>query len=253
MREKNAHMRKGRVEQANALALRIGSEFIAFNYGPLKEETKSVGTRDFWSAVRDITGKRRSTTTFSCVDADSLNAHYAKVSTDRSYLQPPLKHTCCCPTDWPSEMLVFEQLDKLKPTAAGPDLLPSWFLKLAAPSIARPLAHLYNLSFIQSTLPSQWKTAAITPIPKIPLPSSCSDFRPISLTPILCSHGTTLAQIVHLPCPVLSHQSDQLRHQRSVCLQTVRLNLRRLDIHSAISLRCAWVSPLCSRDLVWLQ
>ena len=55
MREKNFHIPRRRVEQANALALRIGSEIIAFNSGRLKAETKSVGTRDMWSAVRDIT------------------------------------------------------------------------------------------------------------------------------------------------------------------------------------------------------
>ena len=102
-------MRKGRVEQAKALALRIGSEIIAVNSGHMKAETKSVGTRDMWSAVRDITGKRRSTTTFSCVDAKSLNTHYAKVFTDRSYHQPPLKQACRCPTDWRSKMLVSKQ------------------------------------------------------------------------------------------------------------------------------------------------
>jgi hypothetical protein len=34
-------------------------------------------------------------------------------------------------------------------------------------------------------LPRQWLSAVITPIPKVPSPSSLSDFRPISVTPIL--------------------------------------------------------------------
>ena len=34
-------------------------------------------------------------------------------------------------------------------------------------------------------VPVQWKQAVITPLPKINKPLSCSDFRPISLTPIL--------------------------------------------------------------------
>jgi hypothetical protein len=36
------------------------------------------------------------------------------------------------------------------------------------------------------TVPSQWLTAVITPVPKISAPSTLSDFRPISVTPILC-------------------------------------------------------------------
>lgn len=81
---------------------------------------------------------------------------------------------------------MFLALDKIKPTSAGPDLLPSWFLKLGAPFFAAPVSHLFNLSLNSSTVPKQWKSAVISPIPKIPLPLSCSDFRPISLTPILC-------------------------------------------------------------------
>ena len=35
------------------------------------------------------------------------------------------------------------------------------------------------------TVPTQWKTSLIIPIPKVSQPTSPSDFRPISLTPIL--------------------------------------------------------------------
>jgi len=34
-------------------------------------------------------------------------------------------------------------------------------------------------------VPNQWLTAVITPVPKIPNPGTLSDFRPISVTPIL--------------------------------------------------------------------
>jgi len=75
-------------------------------------------------------------------------------------------------------------LDKLKSTSSGPDLIPSWFLKLAACSIAEPLTHLFNLSLSTSIVPQQWKQAIIKPIPKVTQPTTCTDFRPISLTSI---------------------------------------------------------------------
>ena len=179
-------MRSGHTEKANALAIRIGSEIVSFNSGRLKREATDFNPKDLWSAVRDITGKRRTTPTFTCCDAAGLNAHYCNVSTDPAYKDPDLKHTCLPQSSWPSDFAVFGALNNLRPSAAGPDLLPSWFLKLGAPLFAAPVAHLFNLSLNQSSVPNQWKTAAITPIPKIPLPLSCSDFRPISLTPILC-------------------------------------------------------------------
>jgi len=83
------------------------------------------------------------------------------------------------------EKTVFFLLDKLVATAQGSDLLPYWFLKVIATCIAKPLAHIFNLSLINSDYPSQWKKAIIAPLPKIPSPVSCADYRPISLTPIL--------------------------------------------------------------------
>src|SRR5437867_983029 len=59
------------------------------------------------------------------------------------------------------------------------------FLKIAACSFCSPLTYIFNLSLHSGTVPLQWKRAIIKPIPKIPHPSTCSDFRPISLTPIL--------------------------------------------------------------------
>ena len=44
---------------------------------------------------------------------------------------------------------------------------------------------MFNLSFQTGIIPHQWKIANIVPIPKIPNPSSLTDFRPISLTPII--------------------------------------------------------------------
>ena len=76
-------------------------------------------------------------------------------------------------------------LDNVKPTAVGLDSLPHWFLKLAAPSISLPLSYLFNLSLGQSIVPVQWKASIITPVPKVPQPQNCVDYRPISITPIL--------------------------------------------------------------------
>jgi hypothetical protein len=64
-------------------------------------------------------------------------------------------------------------LDRLKPTATGMDGLPAWFLRLLAPIIAAPLAALLNQSIAAGVAPRQWKTAVITPVPKIPAPVGC--------------------------------------------------------------------------------
>ena len=42
-----------------------------------------------------------------------------------------------------------------------------------------------HLSVSWSVVPDQWKTSVITPVAKIPRPTICADYRPISVTPIL--------------------------------------------------------------------
>ena len=84
-----------------------------------------------------------------------------------------------------SEEQIFRLLDVGRPTASGMDGLPHWYLHVAALFISAPLAHLFNLSLSFSYVPPQWRVGVITPVPKVPTPSSCSDFRLITVTPIL--------------------------------------------------------------------
>ena len=65
------------------------------------------------------------------------------------------------------------------------DNLPAWFLRMGAPFFAEPLTLLLNESIRNSVVPVQWKQAFILPFPKVPQPKAPSDFRPISITPVL--------------------------------------------------------------------
>src|SRR6218665_207137 len=84
-----------------------------------------------------------------------------------------------------NEQQIFKVLDQLRPTTEGIDHLPDWFLRLLAPICARSLASLINLSLGCSYVPLQWKMAVFHPVPKIKTPVGPSDYRPISVVPIL--------------------------------------------------------------------
>ena len=47
------------------------------------------------------------------------------------------------------------------------------------------ISDIFNCSFHTGTVPVSWLTAIVTPVPKVPHPASLSDFRPISVTPVL--------------------------------------------------------------------
>ena len=105
--------------------------------------------------------RRRST-------AESLNDHYAAISTDHSYTPPHRRQYTATDveTEYVNEWRIFNLLDQLHPTATGLDGLPAWFLRLGAPVFCKPVARLFNLSVGTSTVPVQWKKARIRPVPK---------------------------------------------------------------------------------------
>jgi hypothetical protein len=70
-------------------------------------------------------------------------------------------------------------------TAPGGDKLPYWMFKFCSYELAEVVAHIYNYSLRSSVLPRQWRTAVITPVPKISCPSTLSSFKPISVTPMM--------------------------------------------------------------------
>ena len=84
-----------------------------------------------------------------------------------------------------TEEEIFRILDGHKSTATGLDGIPAWSLRLGAAIFAAPLAALFNLSISKSVVPRQWKQALICPIPKVKQPKNPSDFRPISITPVI--------------------------------------------------------------------
>jgi hypothetical protein len=83
--------------------------------------------------------------------------------------------------------IIFKHLCNLKPkTGCGPDGLAAVFLKNVAGSIAFPLSFIYSKSFELSALPDIWKSAVVTPVFKKGSPSDACNYRPISITCIIC-------------------------------------------------------------------
>ena len=81
---------------------------------------------------------------------------------------------------------VLKELQNLDPyKSAGLDNLDPFFLKLSAKIVATPIPSLFNLSFVSSEIPKDWKAAAVIPLFKgvDTLDPNC--YRPISILPCL--------------------------------------------------------------------
>ena len=86
-----------------------------------------------------------------------------------------------------SEERVKKKLLNLNPyKAPGADNLHPRILKDLSVSLSLPLSILYTESFKQQKLPQDWKDAVITPLYKKDEKCLASNYRPISLTSIIC-------------------------------------------------------------------
>ena len=195
-------------EEACSIALKIGKEIAKYNSSRLKHLGKDTSSADLWDAVRQVItqSKQNSTSPPTSITAIELNDHYSSISTDNCYSEPLKKSTVMISNNPISEMQVFYILDSLHHTAEGLDGLPAWFIRVAAPFFSKAIAHLFNLSISQSHVPSQWKTAIIHPIAKVNKPTLPSDFRPISVVPIISRTLEKLVVRSHL-YPILENPS----------------------------------------------
>ena len=108
------------------------------------------------------------------------------------YKQPAPLERVPLESDSPVILRVTEQrvqraLDVLNPRkACGPDRTPSWLLKECCDLVAYPITEILNASYAGQRLPTIWKMADVTPLPKKkPVVDIQKELRPISLTPCI--------------------------------------------------------------------
>ena len=123
--------------------------------------------------------------------ADTLNKHYHQVftkedDTDTPTLEPrDAEDTLTSIAIQKDEVL--KKLKSLKiSSAVGQDNIYPCILKETQLEIAGPLKHMFKLSINEGTLPRDWKDGNITPIFKKGSRTNPANYRPISLTSVVC-------------------------------------------------------------------
>ncbi|BHF72241.1 hypothetical protein SprV_0401530500 [Sparganum proliferum] len=85
------------------------------------------------------------------------------------------------------EESILEELKSLKECKSpGPNEIPAKLLFELARQLAKPLSFLCQKSFDAGILPTDWKTAHITPLYKSGSRALATNYRPVSLTSICC-------------------------------------------------------------------
>ena len=120
--------------------------------------------------------------------AQQINSHFADICQqlpplDRSSL--PAFLPARSPPPHIEEFQVAKRLQSLKSRRSiTPIDLPIRLYKEFAPELATPLTSIFNASIKQSKSPTPWKTAYVTPLPKVTNPQAFTNLRPVAITPI---------------------------------------------------------------------
>ena len=124
--------------------------------------------------------------------AEELNKYFASVFTveDTDSLQEEIstqRNTAPLSNCNFSDNAVIKALDKINANkTSGPDCIAPRVLKEAKFQLCRPLSILFTKSFNSSKIPNDWKLANVTPIQKKGDKTTPNNYRPISLTSVVC-------------------------------------------------------------------
>lgn len=157
-------------------------------------------TKDLWKSVNRILKPNISIKLPPSCTIDSINTYFVNTAARLTGKQPNLLDYLTTKTNDLQNVADLQEfgfihvtmldvknvIDSLKSNAStGPDNIPIKYIKLAEPFITPIICHIVNCSLTTSTFPSIWKLARISPIPKVDLPTSQNDFRPIAVLPAL--------------------------------------------------------------------
>lgn len=122
--------------------------------------------------------------------ANVLSEYFSSVfNTDTSEILPPCNVKCSTIMDYITIDIedVKKRLNNLNVYKSyGPDMLHPKILKELQNEIALPLKLIFECSLSTNTLPEDWKLGNITPIYKKGKKSCIQNYRPVSLTCVLC-------------------------------------------------------------------
>lgn len=153
----------------------------------LKTVENAADCKDAWKRIRLISRNhtdRASSNT--CMSAHDLNVKFSSVfEANSDYFDSSLTEHLPDHPLFVSEIQVNSLLRQLKRGNGGPTNLPYWIFKENSMFLSRAITFILNNSFLRGRVPFIFKFADVVPIPKCSRPSTVSDYRPISIMPVI--------------------------------------------------------------------
>ena len=119
--------------------------------------------------------------------------------------------------------------------STGYDNIPAKFIKPVADYLVSPLTNIINHCITTSTVPSKWKISRICPVPKVMNPQTLSEYRPISILPILSKvfERVILQQLTEIIEHEMIYDQKQSGFRKGHSTTTILLKLKD-DISNAM-------------------
>ena len=180
--------------------LRSMTRMLRKNFEKTLAKKSKISPKPFWSYVKSRLKTRPKIPTLSKQDgskaftskekAEALNKFFGSVyqtesdnipSTTDNFSGTPLSSIII------TEEMMMNKLKSLNPgKSTGPDGMHPFFLLSLADVICTPLTIIFNKSLKEGVVPIQWLEACITAIHKKGLKSEVGNYRPVSITSVLC-------------------------------------------------------------------
>ena len=212
--------------QANKLNEKLKREYFTNKVASCEGDLKST-----WKTINNVLNKKSKTTNISSLNiegknistdadiAESINNFFCTIGETLSDKIPSARNPLL-ENDYEvnPEKNKFQfhvintlQLEKIfskfkTSKGCGTDGIASCFLKLALPVISESLCDIFNLSLATGCFPDSWKIARVAPIFKNGQPDDRSNYRPISVLPVL---ARVFEKIIHNQ---LYHYLDKNNH-----------------------------------------
>ena len=141
---------------------------------PLREDPKNASSLKFEDAAKARILQNQFESVFVCEPDGPLPPFESRTEASISNIQI-------------SSEAVLKELSALGPTKSpGPDGIHPRLLKELAPALSNVMAMLFQKSVNEGVLPNDWKEATVSPIFKKGANHTAANYRPVSLTSVLC-------------------------------------------------------------------
>jgi hypothetical protein len=188
MNERDQAWNSGKLVKFRRLREEVSCEIRRSKCRLMKEASSSNNPKTLWRCVKKIGRYCSNKSSQGGMTPQQFNDFFSSVyvaskvvATEPPHSNPVLPDVNIVVTEHEVENL-FSRLRKKSP---GPDGLPFWIFRDLGFCLAPSITNIFNRSLREGHVPLCFKEALLTPVPKTANSANVSEFRPVSLLPIL--------------------------------------------------------------------